>query len=190
MNIKSGNIRPSATPDVLMLHFHHFIRLCRIGGMTAARLNACFFIGRQDVLIFLKRLPFPYSFIEIQHFPGLLGTLRVTRKYPGTITPGTDGVLVKPSPYGAVVYCGCKSRSSNFPSQIGNTPSRSRHLMDRGQFTGKRLNLHDDLRGKKSGGVRDGGVPPVPRGVLQKNVFATCRQLYVVYQDGVRFHHC
>jgi hypothetical protein len=175
MNIKSGDISPSATPDVFMLHFNHFIRLCRIGGMTAAaRLDACFFIGRQDVLIILKRMPVPYSFIEIQDSPGFLGKLRITRKYPGTITPRTDGILVKPSPYGAVAYCGCKSRSSNFPSQIGNTPPRKGRLMDRGQFTGKRLNLHDNLRGEKSGGVRDGGVPPVPGDVLQKNVFATC----------------
>ena len=99
---------------------------------------------------------------------------RITGKYPGTIPPGTNGILMKPSPYGAVTDSGCESRSSNFPAQIGNTPSRKRYLMDRGQFTGQRLNLNDNLRGGKSGGDPDVNVPQAQGGVLQRNVFATC----------------
>lgn len=175
MDIKGCYIGPSAAPGVFMLHFHRRTRLGRIGGMTtAARLDAGFLIGRQNKLIIPKDMPIPYPFIEIQDSPGFLGKLRITGKYPGTIPPGTNGILMKPSPYGAVTDGGCESRSSNFPAQIGNTPSRKWYLMDRGQFTGQRLNLYDDLRGEKSGGVPDEVVPQAQGGVLQRNVFATC----------------
>jgi len=175
MDIKGGYIGPSAAPGVFMLHFHRRIRLGRIGGMTTAtRLDAGFLIGRQNKLIIPKGMPIPYPFIEIQDSPGFLGKLRISGKYPGTIPPGTNGILMKPSPYGAVTDRGCESRSSNLPAQIGNTPSRKRYLMDRGQFTGQRLNLNDNLRGGKSGGDPDVSVPQVQGGVLQRNVFATC----------------
>jgi hypothetical protein len=175
MNIKCRDICPSAAPDVFMLHLHRRARLGRIGDMTTtARLDARFLIGRQNKLIILKGVPIPYPFIEIQDSPGFLGKLRITGKYPGTIPPGTNGILMKPSPYGAVTDRGCESRASNLPAQIGNTPSRKRYLMDRGQFTGQRLNLYDDLRGGKLGGVPDGVVPQAQGGVLQRNVFATC----------------
>lgn len=175
MDIKGCYIGPSAAPDVFMLHFHRRTRLGRIGGMTTtARLDAGFLIGRQNKLIIPKGMPIPYPFIEIQDSPGFLGKLRITGKYPGTIPPGTNGILMKPSPYGAVTDGGCESRSSDLPAQIGNTPSRKWYLMDRGQFTGQGLNLNDNLRGGKSGGDPDVNVPQAQGGVLQRNVFATC----------------
>jgi hypothetical protein len=175
MNIKGSDIGPGAASGIFMLHFHRQSRLCRIGGMTTtARLDAGFLIGRQNKLIILKGMPIPYPFIEIQDSPSFHGKLRITGKYPGTIPPGTNGIIMKPSPYGAVTDRGCESRSSNFPAQIGDTPARKRHLMDRGQFTGQRLNLNDNLRGGKSGGVPDGAVPQAQGDVLQRNVFAIC----------------
>jgi len=175
MDIKGRYIGPSAAPGVFMLHLHRRARLGRICGMTTtARLDAGFLIGRQNKLIITKGMPIPYPFIEIQDSPGFLGKLRITGKYPGTIPPGTNGILMKPSPYGAVTDGGCESRSSNFPAQIGNTPSRKWYLVNRWQFTGQGLNLYDDLRGEKSGGVPDGVAPQAQGGVLQRNVFATC----------------
>lgn len=175
MNIKGRDIGPSAASGIFMLHFHRRPRLGRIGGMTAtARLDARFLIGRQNKFVILKGAPIPYPFIEIQDSPGFLGKLRIARKYPGAIPPGTNGILMKPSPYSAVTDRGCKSRSSNLPAKIGNTPSRKWYLMDRGQFTCQRLNLNNNLRGEKSGGDPDVNVPQAQRGVLQRNVFATC----------------
>jgi len=167
MNIKSRNIGPSAATGIFMLHFHRQTWLGRIGGMTTAtRLDAGFLIGRENKLIILQGATIPYLFIEIQDSPCFLSKLGITRKYPGTITPGTNGILMKPSPYGAVTDRGCESRSSHLPAQIGNAPSRKRYLMDRGQLTGQRLNLNDDLRGEKSGDVPDGVVLQDRGGVL------------------------
>lgn len=175
MDIKGRYVGPSAATRVFMFHFHRRIRLDRIGSMTTtARLDAGFLIGRQNKLIVPKGMPIPHPFIEIQDSPGFLGKVRITGKYPGTIPPGTNGILMKPSPYSAVTDGGCESRSSNLPAKIGNTPSRKRHLMDCGQFTGQCLNLNDDLPGEKSGGVPDGVVLQAQGGVLQRNVFATC----------------
>ena len=71
------------------------------------------------------------------------------------ITPGANGILMKPSPYGAVTDSGCESRSSNFPAQVGNTPSIKWYSVNRWQFTSQCLNLNDNLRGEKSGDVPD-----------------------------------
>ena len=175
MDIKGRYVGPSAASGVFMFHFHWRTRLDRIGGMkTAASLDAGFLIGRQNKLIIPKGMPIPYPFIKIQDSPGFLGKLRITGENPGAIPPRTNGILMKPSPDGAVTDCGCESRSSNLPAQIGNTPFRKRYLMDRGQFTSQRLNLNDDFRGKKSGGVPDGVFHQAQGGVLQRNVFATC----------------
>ncbi len=175
MHIESGNISPSATPGVFMFYFHRPSRLSRIGGMTTtARLDAGFLIGRQNKLILLEGVPFPNPLIEIQDSPGFLGKLRITGKNPGAIPPRTNGILMKPSPDSAVTDRGCESRSSNLSAQIGNIPSRNRHLMNRGQFTGQCLNLNDNLRGEKSEDVPDVVVHQAQGGVLQRNVFATC----------------
>jgi len=175
MNIKGRYVGPSAAPRVFMFHFHRQTRPDRIGGMTtAACLNAGFLVGRQNKLIIPKDMPIPYPFIEIKDSPGFLSKLRITGENPGAIPPRTNGILMKPSPDGAVTDRGCKSRSSNLSAQIGNTPSRKRYLMNRGQFTGQRFNLNDDLRGEKSRDVPDGVVPQAQGGVLQRNVFATC----------------
>ena len=175
MHIKSRYVGPSAASGVFMFYFHRRTGLDRIGGMTAvACLDAGFLIGRQNKLIIPKGMPIPYPFIEIQDFPGFLGKLRITRENPGAIPPRTNSILMKPSPDGAVTDRGCESRSSNLSAQIGNTPSRKRYLMDRGQFTGQRFYLNDDLRGEKSRGVLDGVAPQAQGGVLQRNVFATC----------------
>ena len=175
MNINGRDIGPSAASGIFMLHFHWRPRLGRTGGMTAtACLDARFLIGRQNKFVILKGAPIPLPFIKIQDSPGFLGKLRITRKYPGTIPPWTNGIFMKPSPYSAVTDRGCKSRSLNLPAKIGNTPSRKWHLMDRGQLTGQRLNLNDNLRGEKSGGDPDVIVPQAQGGVLQRSVFATC----------------
>jgi len=60
-NINGSDIGPSATSGVFMLHLHRRARLGRIGSMTTTtRLDAGFFIGRQDKLVILKSMPIPY----------------------------------------------------------------------------------------------------------------------------------
>lgn len=175
MHVQGGNIGPGTAPDVFMLHFHGCTRLGRIGGVsTPTLLDAGFFIGRQNELVILKGMSLPNPFIEIQDSTGFFGTLRIARENPGTIAPRTNGILMKPSPNGAVTDCRGQSRSSNLPAQINNAPSGKGNLMGRGQFTGNRLNLNDDFPREKSGGVPDEVVLQAQGDVLQRNVFATC----------------
>lgn len=175
MDIKGCYVGPCAAPRVFMLHFHRRTRLGRIGRMTtAARLDAGFFVGRQNKLIIMKGMSIPNPFIEIQDSPCFLCKLRISGENPGAMPPRTNGILVKPSPYGAVTDSGCESRSSNLSSQLSNAPSGKRYLMNRRQFTGQCLNLNDDLRGGKSGGVPGGVFLQAQRDALQRNVFATC----------------
>lgn len=175
MNIKGCDIGPSTASGIFMLHLHRRSRLGRIGGMTPPpRLDAGFFIGRQNKLVLLKGASFPYSFIKIQNPAGFLGKLGIARENPGAVAPRTNGILMKPSPNGAVTDCCGQSRSPNLPTQISNAPSGKRSLMDRRQFTGNRLNLNDDLPGGKSGDVPDEVALQVREDVFQRSVFATC----------------
>jgi hypothetical protein len=141
---------------------------------TTARWDADFLIGRQNKLIIPKGMPTPHPFIKIEDFPGFFGKLWITGENPGTTLSRANGILMKPSADGAVAGQGCESRSSNLSAQIGNTPSRKRHLMDRGQLTGQRLDLNDDFRGEKLKDAPGGIVHQVQGSVLQRNVFATC----------------
>ena len=175
MDIERSQIGPSATSGVFMFHLHRLARLGWIGRMaTATRLNARFFIGRQNKFVILKGLTIPCPVIEIQNPASFFGKLRIPGKNPRAVTPGTNSILMEPSPYRAIAHGSSKTRLSDFPAQISNAPSRKRYMMGQGQFTGQCLNLNDDLRGKKPVDVPGGVVHPVQGGVLQRNVFAIC----------------
>ena len=153
MNIKGSNISPSTTSGVFLFLLHWRAWLRRISSMTTT-LNSGFLLGRQNKLVILKGMPIPYPFIENQNAPGFLGKLRITRKYPNTITLRTNGILMKPSPYGAVTHSGCQSRSSNLPAQVGNTTWRKWYSVNRWPFKSQDLNLNDNLRGENRGTYR------------------------------------
>ena len=153
-------------------------------------LDAGFFIGRDNKLIVSERLVIPTTVVEVKDTPGFKGEVGVTWKDPCPMLPGTDGILVQPSPERASADACHQPGLANVSDKIVSTPARERKTISGGQFTSQRLNLNDELWGKKSGVDPDERVPPNQGDVVQRIAFATLRQLLVECSRKRQSHHC
>jgi len=174
VHIHGSNIGPGPAACVLMLDFHHRVRLRGISEMLAASgLNAGFFIGAQNKVFFGKGLSIPEAMIQVQDAARLGCKLRVSRKDPRAVPPRADGVLVQPAPDGAVADGGHQAAILGIATQIRHAPTRQRLLMGAGQFTGQSFDLNDQLWGEKPGGDPGEAVLPGPPVASRKSACAT-----------------
>lgn len=175
VDIQCRQIGPCTTALILMFDLHRRAGLGGLGGIDAGSgLDAGLFIGGQNKFIVLEQLLFPNPFVQIEDTTGFCGELRIARKDPAAVLPGTNGILVQPAPHGAVADGGHQARPTHFPCHIGGTPSRKGQSVFFGQLTDQGLNLNDDLRGGKPGGDPGEGVLPVLANAARRNVYATC----------------
>ena len=92
---------------VLMLDLHGLCWLrgqCRMQAATC--LDAGLFVGRDDKFVFMQLLSLPLLLVEIQNPAGFEGKLRIAWKNPTAMLPGTNGVLMQPSPERGVAQLG------------------------------------------------------------------------------------
>jgi hypothetical protein len=175
MDIQSRKIGPSPTAAVLVFYLHDCARLGRISTMAStAGLDTGLLIGRQHELVVFERLTVPHSFVKIQHAPRFLGEVGITREDPRTISPRANGILVEPSPHGAVADFGHKAAFASLPSQIGNAPAGQGYLTGGGQLTCQGLDLDDQLWGENPRGDPAVDALQGQRDFVQRTAFATC----------------
>ena len=62
--------------------------------LAAPGLNAGLFVGGDHELVLFERLVFPGSLIEVENAAGFAGEIRVPRKDPTAMVPGTNRILM------------------------------------------------------------------------------------------------
>jgi len=175
VDINGGQVGPSPAAGVLVLDFHHRIRLRGIAEMlSASGLNAGLFIGAQNKVFFAKGLSIPNVMIQVQDAARLGCKQRVSRKDPRAVPPRADSVLVQPAPDGAVADGGHQAATLGITAQIRYAPTRQRLLMSAGQFTGQRFDLNDQLWGEKPGADPGEAFLPGPPVAARRSACATC----------------
>ena len=188
VNIQSGDVGPGSTPRVFMFHLHGQTGLGWHSLMASpSGLNTGFLIGRQNELVILQRTSLPNSFVQIQNAPSFLREVGIARENPAAVLPGPDRIIVEPAPDGRAANRCNNARLNCLGGQIPCAPSRERNLMDRGKFTGQRLDLNDHRWGEKPVGGPGEEVPPTRRFSFQENVCARSKRLHGAYRGGPRF---
>ncbi len=95
VDIERRQIRPCTTALILMFYLHHRAGLGTPRGIDSCTgLNTGFLIGRDNEFILFERFIFPYSFVQIQNASGFCTKLRIARKYPATMLPGSNRILI------------------------------------------------------------------------------------------------
>ena len=137
-------------------------------------LDAGLFVGGNDEFIGAQRLSLPTALVEVEHLEGFSLEVRVARENPTAVLPGTDRVLVEPTPDGSATDLGDDAALGDFTDQILSAESGQRQSCRGWQFTGQCLDLHDDFWGEKQAGARFVVRRPNLRGVPRRSVCATC----------------
>lgn len=173
VDIERRQVSPGPTTLVLVFDAHRPTGLASLGSVPAGScLDAGLLVGRDHKLIVLQCLAVPKARVEIQDAARFQGKVRVARENPSSVLPGTNGILVQPSPDRAAADLCDQAGARDVLGQVGGAPPRERKALGGGQFTGEGLHLNDQLWGEKSGAAPDEDAPPDRRGVLQRNVCA------------------
>lgn len=187
VNVQGCQIRPGSTAFVFVFDLHGGPGPRRKGcALSATCLNARLLVCRQNKLVIFETASVPAPFIQVENAPGLVCKLRVPWENPATVLPGSNRILVKPSPYrGAADRC----PNSGLPHSCGEiprTPAGKRHAKCRRQLTGLCLNLDHQVRGKKPGGDPGEDARPARPDLLQKTSCAINRQPPAGFGDNAR----
>ena len=104
MNIHRGQVRPGATPRVLVLDTSGLTwGRGRQGGMLAnARLDAGLLVCREHKLVVLQRAAFPVPRVKLQDTPGFGDKLRIAPGKSRCDLKRANRILVQPPPNGLV----------------------------------------------------------------------------------------
>ncbi len=174
MHVQCGQVRPCAATHVLVLHAHG---LACCGGQARmdaqTRLDAGLLVCGDDKFIRAQRLPLPAPLVQVQDASGLGLELRVARKDPAAVLPGTDRVLVQPAPHGAVADARHQPRALGVSRHICHTEPRQRQSQGGRQFARQRLDFNRELWGEKPEGVPGGPSLRGPPFALRRIACAT-----------------
>ncbi len=88
--------------------------------------------------------------------------------------PGTDRVLVEPTPDRAVTDRRDNAGAARFGSDLSDTPARERQVTQRREFASEGLNLNDYLWGERPEDDPGGSVLQAPPAVPRRSACATC----------------
>ncbi len=98
-DIPCGEVRPSASAFVPMLHAQGLIGGGRQSGMySASGLNAGLLISGEDVVAVCQGLFFPAALIALEDAICLLLEGWIAWKHPRVVSPWSNGVLAEPAP--------------------------------------------------------------------------------------------
>ena len=155
MDIEGGQVGPRAAAVVLVLDFHGYAGLgWQRRVLARASLDAGLLIGGQHELVFAQELPLPASLVEVEDAARLDGKLRVSRKDPAAVPPGSDRILVQPAPDGAVADGGDQPRPPHLLRHLGYAPARQRQLIVAGSSQASALTCTTSSGGKSPGSTR------------------------------------
>jgi hypothetical protein len=149
MNIPACNISLSSVPYILGFDLPIATRPRGTGlGYSFPGLDGGLFVCRDYMIIRTKELSLPDAMIEIKDFGCLFGKIRITWKYPASITSRLNSIGAQPAPDRGSTDRGGNTSVHCFLSDIRMTQPGKGKVSDSGQFTGQGLDLHDHLRGK------------------------------------------
>src|SRR5271169_280448 len=98
MNIPCSQVGPGSSAPVFMFDTHGLARSSGGEGMlAAARLNAGFLVGTDDVVLRPQSLAFPHSLVEIEDTTRLVGEVGIPWEDPAAMVPWANGVFGEPA---------------------------------------------------------------------------------------------
>jgi len=190
VNIPSGKVGQSALSLIFMFNTHGRSGFGRERfSHSPPRLDAGLLVCGDYIVVRPERRTHPFSLIQIQDRPCLVGKLRITRKNPATILPRLDGITAQPSPDGDPTYTGDNSTVHNIPFNFFTAKARQRYAQFRGEFTSQRFNCHHDSGGKTEQGARVSIGQTAQPGAFRKIVCATCSRFAEVNRAWHQFRH-
>src|SRR5215468_576108 len=174
VDIQGGEISPGPQPLVFVLDSHGPTGLGVQRLMLAGtRLDAGLFVRTENELIGPEGTAPPDSLVEIEQPARLLFEVRVSRKDPAAMLPGTDGVLMEPAPDGGVAEGCCQTTVPHMSAEFRHTPTGKGRPGQARKLAGQGLNVHDQFWGEKPGGAPGVGGLPDPPNAPQRSAFAT-----------------
>lgn len=156
-------------------------------GYAVTGLNAGFFIGTNDEIIWSQGCAFPHTLVQVEDATGLGGEQRITRKNPAPVRPWPDGVGREPPPHGVSADGGCDAPFDSLSSDVGAAQPRERNIPFSRDFTCQRLYLNCDFRGEKCAGDRALAVPRGRPSVPRRSAYAISRRFGAARGVGGRF---
>lgn len=139
-------------------------------------LDAGLLVSADHILIRLKGEPLPVALIEIQHDGCPFLKARIAWPYPTAITPGANGIGAEPTPNRCSADGSNKSPLNSLLGNLGAGQTREGQSQVLWQLAGQRLDLHNDVRGKKRGVARALAAPGARPNVRRKSACAIWRQ--------------
>src|ERR1035438_7917411 len=131
-----------------------------------------------------KGLPSQWRAYRSSMRPALSAKLGIAWEDPATVVPRPNGVLMQPAPKRAATDGSHPARLTGLSGQIRGTPARQRQVVRGWKSASPSLDLHHQIRGKKSGDDPDESVLLSQRGVRQKTAYAKNRRLHGGCQTG------
>lgn len=188
MHVPGSQISQGAQAPVFVLHAHRLAAWLRwkCGMETLLDLDACAFVGAENVLIPAQGVPLPAPLIQVQDPPGLFSEGRVAREEPTTVIPGANSVGTEPAPNSCSRYLGDDATLDGCCAQGRGTQAREGQSQIDGQLTGQRFDFTDYLWGKNAAVDLGEAVPPDPSDLPLSSAGATCRRPGVVYPTELR----
>ena len=149
LNIPGCQIIHGTHASVFMFNSHKsFWPACACLMFSAPGLYTGFFIGTQDEFIFSQCFSFPESVIQVQYSTGFLYKLGIPGKYPTSILPGLNGILMKPTPNRRTTDLSTNIPTYGFFSYIVTTETRQWNAALIGKLASQSFDLDNDFRGK------------------------------------------
>src|SRR5215203_3463986 len=141
-------------------------------------------VGRDHVLVRLEGPSLPPSFVEVQHPPGFMPEVGVSREDPGAMVEGTDGIFGEPPPDGGPRDLSHEAPSDHLPGHLLGAPTTQGHSGGGRKLTGDGLHLHPYFWGKSSGACPNEVDLPVPLTLLVESLAPLPDHLRAGFQPG------
>jgi len=185
----SGQASPRSATSVFMFNLHGAARACGQGRMDPrAGLDTGFFVGGEHVFVVPQGRAFPFFCVQVQEPPRFFLEEGIAGKYPATVLPRTNGILVQPPPDRTATD---RRNPADLPCvsrKLACAPSRKRCVRGVRRLAGQRFNLHDHFWEEKTGDAPAVVALPSQRAAHRRSACATCKPLPGAYSAVCRSH--
>jgi hypothetical protein len=175
MDIPCSQISPSSLAPVFMLDTHGLA--WSSGGdavLAAARLDAGFLVGADDVVLRSQRLALPDPLVEIEDTARLIGEVGIPWEDPAAMVPWANGVLGEPAPDGCLPNGGHEPAADHFTLDLGHAEAGKGKPDFAREFTRESLYGDDDTGGERHPADPAVGALRVRPNPARKSACATC----------------